>query len=117
MEIWPFSVFARPAWRNSLTLAITPARLCALSSWFRKKLESISFTVEGKPQVEMWSKSCHIFIAAAFKINMELAYNICFGFEEMFRNLKDKIKDIEESAQAMDFGSFQVRKYYYISRV
>ena len=45
---------------------------------------------------------------------MELAHNICLSHLEKNRNLNDKIKDLELSAQFMDFGGFLVRKYYLI---
>jgi len=47
---------------------------------------------------------------------MELAHNICLSHLERNRNLKDKIKDLELSAQFMGFGCFLVRKYYSIGR-
>jgi hypothetical protein len=45
---------------------------------------------------------------------MELAHNICLSHLERYRDLEDKIKDLELSAQCMGYGCFLVRKYYLI---
>jgi hypothetical protein len=45
---------------------------------------------------------------------MELAHNICLPHLERFRNIKDKIKDLELSDQAWDKDNFKLRKYYLI---
>jgi len=53
----------------------------------------------------------------AFSNALVWAHNICSLLVNWSRNLKDKIKDIEEFAQFLRFGSFQVRKYYYFAYV
>ncbi len=112
MEIWPFSVFARAAKHRPLTLAITPARPGAWSSRLKKEFERKSFLIK-KTTGNNGEQSCQISYAAAFRIIMELAHNICSMIMETFRNLKDKIKDLELSEPMIDYGSFLVRKYYF----
>ena len=55
MDFWPFSVFARAARRKPLTLAITPARLCAWCILKKKELEMKWKYFKVKPQVTMAS--------------------------------------------------------------
>ena len=65
-----------------------------------------------KTEANNGEQSCRTSWVIAFRIIIELAHNICSMIMEPVRNLKDKIKDFERSAQFMDFGSFLGRKYY-----
>ena len=59
-------------------------------------------------------QSCRTSWFVAFRNTMELAHNICLSHLERYRNLKDKSKDFEWSAQFMEKEGFKVRKYYFI---
>ena len=92
---------------------ITPTRPCAWDLISKKVLEMRSQSNEKITTGNNGEQSCRKGNAGAFRNIMELAHNICLSHLERNRNLKDKIKDFERSAQFMDSSSFFVRKYYF----
>ena len=106
-DLWPFSAFTRAACpQPCLQLAITPARLSAWSSLPGKVLEGKTINYENITTGNNSEQSCLEGNYTAFRNIMELAHNICLLVLDRIRNLKDKIKDFERSAESMDYGSF-----------
>jgi hypothetical protein len=117
VEFWPFSAFARAAWLNPLHWRITPAQLCAWRWILKKILEALLLLQQKEKQLTLCSKSCQTSCNIAFREALELAHNICSAFNERLRNFIDKISALELSAKSLEFGSFQVRKYYFIGHL